>query len=644
MDKRVLIAFGMIVGIIAVCALVIGLPLVVGYGLPRQPNYEKTTYNYNNISQTTNNYDQISQITNINDKISQTIVDNAEFPNGTYIVSLSNYLSAPATWIPTIPNDTVLQKLGLVIDKTNNVLVTNRKTFLYVLLPPKTTVGRRRRRDFEAITAIGIKFDGSEKLHVIPLSLQTSNQGFIKRGTSPDGSELFQIPITAPQTMCSVASGTQCSSVSWSSYALGTIMASPASNPSILSAACGSQCDFNGGTCQKSCEQCNGESVSGADTPISRYFTMGKSIGSFDFKYQTYSVPDRIRIFQADEQIFNTGCLGTQVFVAKSIVLNGKSNEIRVDVEPNCDGTTGTVWVFEIGCPSPCDVNSDKQIKVMNGLYEITAGTTVFINENAEMPLIAATYCSIDTTITVSWNFKLTKSGMNDDVCVDDITLTGYGQQWEITKNIRQVIGGKAQLSWTADGVSGSVSFNIVGKQPDRLTVMQYISSSTNLWYAPYIALHESTQGSILGPTQFSTKNIGYPLKSSDNGYGVMQLTNPPPSCMQIWSWKANCDEGLRRLRVLAQNAQSWMTSQRSQALGDVGNEVPVPDHAEAKCIFKDNSPRTIEDAVAMKMFNGASEGNFCAWQNNIKQWKFNVLNNLGFNYVERVCQNVPTS
>ena len=229
-------------------------------------------------------------------------------------------------------------------------MVTNRKTFIFVFLPPRSTTNRRR-RDAEVVTAIGIKFDGSDKVHAIPLSLQNSNQGFIKRGTSKDGSELFQIPIKAPQTMCSLTTGTQCASVTWSSYALGTLMASSASNPSTLSAACGPQCNIsNGSTCQETCEKCDGKSVSGADTPISRYFAMGKSTGSFNFNYQTYSIPDRMRIFQDDEQLFDTGCLGTGIFIAQNVSLNGKSDEIRVDVEPNCDGTTGTIWVFEIGC------------------------------------------------------------------------------------------------------------------------------------------------------------------------------------------------------------------------------------------------------------------------------------------------------
>ena len=69
----------------------------------------------------------------------------------------------------------------------------------------------------------------------------------------------------------------------------------------------------------------------------------------------------------------------------------------------------------------------------------------------------------------------------------------------------------------------------------------------------------------------------------------------------------------------------------------------------EGNCCFKDATLRTIEDAVAMKIFNGASCGHYCAWDNSNKQWKFNPLNTLpgqtecsGFNYVAQVCGEVP--
>ena len=35
------------------------------------------------------------------------------------------------------------------------------------------------------------------------------------------------------------------------------------------------------------------------------------------------------------------------------------------------------------------------------------------------------------------------------------------------------------------------------------------------------------------------------PVKSFDNGYGMCQLTTPPPTADQVWNWKLNVNGGL---------------------------------------------------------------------------------------------------
>jgi hypothetical protein len=37
----------------------------------------------------------------------------------------------------------------------------------------------------------------------------------------------------------------------------------------------------------------------------------GKTSGSFQFVFETYNIPDRMRIYQGDVLIFDSGCLGT---------------------------------------------------------------------------------------------------------------------------------------------------------------------------------------------------------------------------------------------------------------------------------------------------------------------------------------------
>jgi hypothetical protein len=56
-------------------------------------------------------------------------------------------------------------------------------------------------------------------------------------------------------------------------------------------------------------------------------------------------------IYQDDVQIFDSGCVGTDGERNVIVPFSGTSDEIRVDVEPNCSGTRGTGWYFDVRCP-----------------------------------------------------------------------------------------------------------------------------------------------------------------------------------------------------------------------------------------------------------------------------------------------------
>lgn len=70
------------------------------------------------------------------------------------------------------------------------------------------------------------------------------------------------------------------------------------------------------------------------------------------------------------------------------------------------------------------------------------------------------------------------------------------------------------------------------------------------------------------------------------------------------------------------------------------GKPIPVPDKTYGNVTFSDGTAKIIEHAVALKRYNGASGGNFCSWRNG--QWQFNENNSFGFNYVRRICEEVP--
>lgn len=91
--------------------------------------------------------------------------------------------------------------------------------------------------------------------------------------------------------------------------------------------------------------------VSGADQGVTKYIDVGSNEGSIPFMYETYRIRDRITVFHGSEMIYDSGCVGEQRNMQLSLRPDvTRSSTIRVTVEPNCAGTTGTLWNFRIGC------------------------------------------------------------------------------------------------------------------------------------------------------------------------------------------------------------------------------------------------------------------------------------------------------
>ncbi len=95
---------------------------------------------------------------------------------------------------------------------------------------------------------------------------------------------------------------------------------------------------------------CGAQTFSGADTPETHVVDMGKTSGTFTFDYNTYSIPDEIRVYYESATLFDTGCVGATGH--PSLKFSGGTRSVTVQVFPNCNGnTSGTAWDFTVGCP-----------------------------------------------------------------------------------------------------------------------------------------------------------------------------------------------------------------------------------------------------------------------------------------------------
>jgi hypothetical protein len=128
-------------------------------------------------------------------------------------------------------------------------------------------------------------------------------------------------------------------------------------------------------------------------------------------------------------------------------------------------------------------------------------------------------------TWSIDWNgFK--KSG----------TAQTAANMWEAQSVITNY-GGSLTVCATADRDSVSITVKIKATNPSNAEVKAYLATKPGSSGFDKLLKHES------GFKNFTSQ--GEPLKSFDNGYGMCQLTSPPPTLDQMWNWKLNIDGGL---------------------------------------------------------------------------------------------------
>ncbi|CAM4919857.1 unnamed protein product [Rotaria socialis] len=531
------------------------------------------------------------------------------YPEGTYKAKISEFTQSTDTNFSfLLLNQTILNQIG-TIDNTSFIFEAGREQFLYFRIPEAAAL----QRSTSSLTGIGIPMEKNTQvqpsfgINIIPTNL-------------PGRSKLLRVQISTDSTMCSQHGiSDSCTDIEYSAYLVSDntqLSASPITNRANV--ACGDICSSSSSysACSTSCgSQCDGNQVAGADTPVSRRYNLVRKNAEFELLYNTIQVKDRMKVFNGAKLLFDSGCVGTMSHQSVYLILSNGGN-IRVDVEPNCAcqqiaGCTGTAWDFTVVCPDQCKSENSKandqyNIKLRSSGRDISNDGTLYINDDAEMPPLIALSCE--------------------------------SVLWEVSFNYQAAFTGARSFSKKVNGQSsGSESFDIV-----RSLANETLGGSvTAKWTVA--STKESAAQESEGRQEFLPN--GYPLFSNakDNGYGIYQLTNPPPTYNEVWNWKANVLSGIALLENKTKEANSWMTRQRQQAKIQTNREQPVDDERVGlNCFFSDNSTRKIEDTVAIKLFNRASNGHYCSWNNTIAKWKFNRVNHRNESYVLLVCnQNV---
>ena len=115
-------------------------------------------------------------------------------------------------------------------------------------------------------------------------------------------------------------------------------------------------------------------------------------------------------------------------------------------------------------------------------------------------------------------------------------TVQTPGNTWDAQTVIAN-FGGTLTVGAAAGKDSASITVKIIGTNPSAAEVNTYLATKPGSDGFDKLLQHES------GFKNF--KDNGEAVKSFDNGYGMCQLTSPPPSFEQKWNWKLNVDGGL---------------------------------------------------------------------------------------------------
>lgn len=347
--------------------------------------------------------------------------------------------------------------------------------------------------------------------------------------------------------------------------------------------------------------------------------------------------------------------------------------------------------------------------------------------DDPRMPQLEVQFKGLPASVKVQWKFKCKYSRPSGrDLPEDEVIFPADGsfkevagdQPWKIHQEYddKPFFGGDVEITYKIIGANGAEilpekidKFRIAGQNPADERCRKYIDkvaadllprTTTLMWYANAIAKSETkSEGGEIYYNQFLTNGIKYPRrklsgetdaaynntrwdggkgkegvpnwnndgKGKPGGYGVKQVTgwnnngNGDVPRAVIWDWKTNVDEGLNELVGHHNRARKWTQTQRTSATE------ALPSHTVSGVTFNDGTNRTMEDAVAMKNYNGASrrsspdpdaepqpkvffytseratDGHYCYWDHGRNKWSLSRYNswNPPFNYVVRVCDEV---
>jgi len=171
------------------------------------------------------------------------------------------------------------------------------------------------------------------------------------------------------------------------------------------------------------------------------------------------------------------------------------------------------------------------------------------INEEGTFPDITFEL-DLPGEVTCDWSWEInwaaSTSGMRESKkrgktlkkWSDSGKLKNSGKFWKADLN-GKCLGGVLKVTVLSEGEKFKRYVQIIGINPTEQAVRDLIATFDGISGFEKLVKKES------GFKQFINAD-GEPVVAFDGGYGITQLTNPPPKYLEAWSWQENIRAGVK--------------------------------------------------------------------------------------------------
>lgn len=183
-----------------------------------------------------------------------------------------------------------------------------------------------------------------------------------------------------------------------------------------------------------------------------------------------------------------------------------------------------------------------------------------YLDEDAKFPSIEFSFQS-DCAGPFKWTWEMKwdahVSGLREKArgkkvasFKDKGSFSSSDKRWDASA-INKPIGGKLTVTVEFQGEKLRRTVQVLGTQPSTDKIKAYLKEKSATAFEKLIAQESKFKHFIALDRE--------PVVAGDKGYGLAQLTTPPPTYSQVWCWKENLDGGIKLMDGKKKEAKNML-------------------------------------------------------------------------------------